>query len=357
MWNFNFIPFKYLFYHFMKTLPLALDALLCIGALLVPAFLASCREAPERQAQIRFGLFPNVTHVQGLVARHFSRTGEGWFEKRIFERTGKNISILWYAYNAGPSAMEAMFANSLDFTYVGPSPAINAYSKSNGTLLQIVAGAVQGGSGLVVPTHSEARTQKDFQGKIIATPQLGNTQDIACRTWLALGGVAVTQSRGDASILPTPNPEQISLFRQGKLDGSWTVEPWISRLEKEAGGKLLFLETDAVTTVLTAQKRILEKQPDVAQAIIEAHRELTFWIIEHPQEAQKIVVEELRELTRSSIDPSLILHAWPKLVPTNKISEEKLQAFAKDTVRTGFYKELPRVEGIIRNDKNNPSHE
>lgn len=116
---------------------------------------------------------------------------------------------------------------------------------------------------------------------------MGNTQDIACRTWLALGGVAVTQSKGDASILPTPNPEQISLFRQGKLDGSWTVEPWISRLEKEAGGKLLFLETDAVTTVLTAQKRILEKQPDVAQAIIEAHRELTFWIIEHPQEAQK----------------------------------------------------------------------
>ena len=188
-------------------------------------------------------------------------------------------------------------------------------------------------------------------------PQLGNTQDIACRTWLALGGVAVTQSGGDASILPTPNPEQISLFRQGKLDGSWTVEPWISRLEKEAGGKLLFLETDAVTTVLTAQKRILEKQPDVAQAIIEAHRELTLWIIEHPQEAQKIVVEELKELTRSSIDPSLILHAWPRLVFTNKISEEKLQVFAKDTVRTGFYKELPRVEGIIRNDKNNPSHE
>lgn len=190
----------------MKTQPLALNALLCVGALLAPAFLASCREAPERQAQIRFGLFPNVTHVQGLVARHFSRTGEGWFEKRIFERTGKNISILWYAYNAGPGAMEAMFANSLDFTYVGPGPAINAYSKSNGTLLQIVAGAVQGGSGLVVPTHSGACTQKDFQGKIIATPQLGNTQDIACRTWLALGGVTVTQTGGDASILPYPQP-------------------------------------------------------------------------------------------------------------------------------------------------------
>lgn len=99
---------------------------------------------------------------------------------------------------------------------------------------------------------------KDFQGKIIATPQLGNTQDIACRTWLALGGVTVTQTGGDASILPTPNPEQIPLLRQGKLDGSWTVEPWISRLEKEAGGKLLFLEKDAVTTVLTAQKDFLE---------------------------------------------------------------------------------------------------
>ena len=140
----------------MKILPLAVNTLLCVGALLSPAFLASCREASERQDQIRFGLFPNVTHVQGLVARHFSRTREGWFEKRIFERTGKNISILWYAYNAGPSAMEAMFANSLDFTYVGPGPAINAYSKSNGTLLQIVAGAVQGGAGLVVPPHSGA---------------------------------------------------------------------------------------------------------------------------------------------------------------------------------------------------------
>ena len=212
MWNFNFIPSKHLLPHFMKILPLAVNTLLCVGALLSPAFLASCREASERQDQIRFGLFPNVTHVQGLVARHFSRTREGWFEKRIFERTGKNISILWYAYNAGPSAMEAMFANSLDFTYVGPGPAINAYSKSNGTLLQIVAGAVQGGAGLVVPPHSGAWTQKDFQGKIIATPQLGNTQDIACRTWLALGGVAVTQSGGDASILPTPNPEQISLL-------------------------------------------------------------------------------------------------------------------------------------------------
>ena len=177
MWNFNFIPSKHLLPHFMKILPLAVNTLLCVGALLSPAFLASCREASERQDQIRFGLFPNVTHVQGLVARHFSRTREGWFEKRIFERTGKNISILWYAYNAGPSAMEAMFANSLDFTYVGRGPGINAYSKSNGTLLQIVAGAVQGGAGLVVPPHSGAWTQKDFQGKIIATPQLGNTQE------------------------------------------------------------------------------------------------------------------------------------------------------------------------------------
>ena len=142
----------------MKILPLAVNTLLCVGALLSPAFLASCREASERQDQIRFGLFPNVTHVQGLVARHFSRTREGWFEKRIFERTGKNISILWYAYNAGPSAMEAMFANSLDFTYVGPGPAINAYSKSNGTLLQIEG---PDWSFLPIPEHGHKKTFKE----------------------------------------------------------------------------------------------------------------------------------------------------------------------------------------------------
>ena len=114
------------------------------------------------------------------------------------------------------------------------------------------------------------------------------------------------------------------------------------------------VENMVENTMLTGT---LGMQPDVAQAMIEAHRELTLWIIGHPQEAQKIVVEELRELTRSNIDPALIIHAWPRLVLTNEISEEKLHELAKDTVRTGFYKKLPHVEGIIRNDKNNPAHE
>lgn len=134
---------------------------------------------------IRVGHFPNITHVQGLVARHLSRTGRGWFEQRL----GADVKIEWYIYNAGPSAMEAILADSIDLTYVGPSPALNVYAKSNGKEVRIIAGAAAGGAALVVQPNAGLQQPPDFRGKRIATPQLGNTQDIACRAWLAKGGV------------------------------------------------------------------------------------------------------------------------------------------------------------------------
>src|SRR4026209_1545135 len=183
---------------------------------------------------IRVGHFPNVTHVQGLVAHHLSRTGQGWFEQRL----GPDVKIEWYIYNAGPSAMEAILANSIDLTYVGPSPALNVYAKSNGEEARIIAGAAAGGAALVVQADAGWQHPADFRGKTIATPQLGNTQDIACRAWLANGGLKITQTGGEASVIPTPNPDQLTLFQQKKVDAVWTVEPWVSRLESEAGGKV-----------------------------------------------------------------------------------------------------------------------
>src|ERR1700676_338748 len=128
------------------------------------------------ETKIRVGHFPNVTHVQALVAHALSRQGKGWFEERI----GPGTKIEWFVYNAGPSAMEAIFANSIDLTYVGPSPALNAYAKSRGQEIRIVSGAANGGAALVVPTDSALKTPADFRGKKIATPQLGNTQDVSC---------------------------------------------------------------------------------------------------------------------------------------------------------------------------------
>ena len=121
----------------------------------------------------------------------------------------------------------------------------------------IVAGAVNGGSALVVQADAGLPKPADFRGKRIATPQFGNTQDVAARAWLVGGGLRITQTGGDAQVLPTANPDQLALFQRKQLDAVWTVEPWVSRLELEAGGKILVEEKDAITTVLVSSAKFL----------------------------------------------------------------------------------------------------
>jgi len=293
---------------------------------------------------IRFGHFPNITHVQALVAHHLTREGKGWFERRL----GPDVKIEWYLYNAGPSAMEAVFANSIDVTYVGPSPAINAFAKSNGGEVRIVAGSANGGAALVVQPDSGIKTGADFRGKRIATPQLGNTQDVACRAWLAMQGLKVTQMGGDALVLPTPNPDQLSLFVQKKLDAVWTVEPWVSRLEREANGKVFLEEKDSVTTVLVSSVKFQKEQRELLRKLTAAHKELTQWIKEHPEEAQAIVVEELAAETKSKISSELIAAAWKRIELTDEVSMESLKTFVANAQKAGFLKTVPDINTLVQ---------
>src|SRR5437868_14663482 len=166
------------------------------------------------ETKIRVGHFPNITHAQGVVAHALSRQGKGWFEERL----GSDVKIEWFVYNAGPSAMEAVFANSIDLTYVGSGPALNAYAKSNGAEIRLIAGAANGGAGLVVQADANLKAPADFRGKRIATPQLGNTQDISCRAWLTEGGLKITQLGRDAQVIPTQNPDQLELFKEKRVD-------------------------------------------------------------------------------------------------------------------------------------------
>jgi NitT/TauT family transport system substrate-binding protein len=223
------------------------------------------------QTTLRIGHFPNITHVQALVAHHLSRQGKGWFEERL----GSDIKIEWYVYNAGPSAVEAIFAKSIDLTYVGPNPAINAYVRSQGQEIRIVAGSVNGGSALVVHKGSPLKNAGDFRGKKIATPQFGNTQDVAARSWLSVGGLRIAQTGGDAQVVPTANPDQLLLFKQKQIDAVWTVEPWVSRLELEADGEVLVDDREAITTVLVARADMLASQQGLVRKLVAAHRELT----------------------------------------------------------------------------------
>jgi len=297
----------------------------------------------QAPATVRVGHFPNITHVQALVARNFERQGREWFSARL----GPHLKVDWYTYNAGPSAMEAIFANTLDLTYVGPSPAINAHARSRGEEIRIVAGAVNGGSALVVQPNSGLNKPADFRGKRIATPQFGNTQDVAARAWLAGGGLRITQTGGDAQVLPTANPDQLGLFQRKQVDAVWTVEPWVSRLELEAGGKVLVEEKDTVTTVLVASARFLAARRDLVRRFVAVHRELTAWIKENPDEAQRMIRDELRAQTRAEVSAELTARAWQRMTLTHETSLPAFQHMLGSAQQAGFLRTAPDLSRLI----------
>jgi NitT/TauT family transport system substrate-binding protein len=324
----------------MKTL---LRRILFASALL----LAACNRSPNPGANgvttLRVGLFPNITHAQALVARELSREGKGWFEERL----GPAVKIEWFAYNAGPSAMEAIFADSIDLTYVGPNPVLNAYGKAKGEEIRVVAGAALGGAALVVQGDGRIAKPADFRGRKIATPQLGNTQDVACRAWLAKQGYRITQLGGDVQVLPTANPDQLALFLRGEIDGVWTIEPWVSRLELEGKGKVYLEQKDAVTTVLASSVKILREKPDLVKKFVQAHAELTDWINQHPDEAKALVRASLKELTRREVPAALADQAWPRLQFVSTISRPPFDALVAEAQSVGFLKDAADLSKLI----------
>lgn len=295
------------------------------------------------ETKIRVGHFPNITHAQGVIAHALSRQGKGWFEERL----GSDIKIEWFVYNAGPSAMEAIFAKSIDLTYVGPGPALNAYTKSNGAEIRLIAGAANGGAGLIVQPDENLKGPSDFRGKKIATPQLGNTQDISCRAWLMEGGLKITQLGGDASVIPTANPDQLGLFKGKKIDGVWTVEPWLSRIEQEASGKVLVEEADAATTVLVSSAKFLIEQRDLAKKFVQANSELTEWIVKNPDEAQRLVKAELLEETRSDMSAQIMAAAWKRIAFNAEVPRPSVEKFVQNSVRCGFIKRAPDLSKLF----------
>jgi len=299
---------------------------------------------------IRVGHFPNLTHAQGVIAHGLTRSGKGWFEQRL----GTNVEIQWFVYNAGPSAMEAIFTKSLDLTYVGPNPAINAHLKSGGDEIRIVAGACSGGAALVVQPDGRIKTDADFKGRKVGTPQLGNTQDVAARAWLVSKGLKVTMVGGEAQVLPTANPDQLDLFQTGRLDAVWTVEPWVTRLEREAKGKVyleessLWQETGGryVTTHLVSSVNFLTTRKELLAKFVAAHVELTQWIKDNAAEAQQTLNKELKAEMGRGISEETLTNAWRRLEFTYDPVSASLLKSAADAHRIGFLKTEPKLSRI-----------
>jgi NitT/TauT family transport system substrate-binding protein len=259
-------------------------------------------------APVRLGFFPNVTHAPALIA----------VERGLFTRAlGPETLLETKVFNAGPAAVEALFSGALDVTYIGPNPAINAYVKSKGDAVRVIAGACSGGAAFVV--RPEIQTPADLRGKVVASPQLGGTQDVAVRTWLKSQGFAVALQGGDVSVLPQENAQTLEAFRLGTIAGAWLPEPWASRLVGEAGGRVLVDEKSLwsdgrfVTTHILARRAWLDAHPDTARRLIEAHLDALDLIAKDPADARAALNARLATLTGKPLPDALLTSAWAGL--------------------------------------------
>lgn len=310
-------------------------------SLLILALLGSVCWA---QTKIHVGAFPNITHPQAMVGK-----ANGWFEKAM----GSDASVDWKSFNAGPSAIEALFAGAIDMTYVGPNPAISGYVRSNGEALRIVAGATSGGAALVVRNDSGIQKPEDFHGKKVASPQIGNTQDVALRAWLKAHGMKSRDKGGDVQVIPLANPDQLTLFVKRELDAAWAPEPWASRLIREGNGRLFLDERTLwpngqfITAHLIVRTQFLKEHPDLVKKWIRAHVELTDWINAHLPESKKLLNQQIQKETGKALPDALLDEAFGRLQVTYDPLRASLLNAARSAFDAGFLgRQMPDLSNL-----------
>jgi NitT/TauT family transport system substrate-binding protein len=326
------------------TLRRVVATLIAISALVLAAACGSATNAtgpPGPASTLRLGYFANVTHAaaiigvnRGLLAKELGATK---LETQIFD--------------AGPAVVEALFGGSLDAAYLGPTPAINAFARSDGKAIRIIAGATSGGAQLVV--RPGINTAADLRGTTVASPELGNTQDVALRAWLSSQRLRNSvRGGGDVTIAPTKNADILQLFRSGKLAGAWVPEPWASRLVLEAGGKVLVDERGLwpagqfVTTHLIVRTDFLQQHPQTVEALLRGHVDAVQWATQQPAEAKTAVNDGINALTGKPLRADVVDRAWQELTVTDDPIATSLQRNAANAVAAGVTTKQVDLHGI-----------
>jgi len=317
-----------------------------LGVLLATV-LAACGgdAAAEEPVTVRLGYLPNITHAPAIVG----------IEDGLFaEALGEDVTLEPTSFNAGSAVIEAVFAGAIDASYIGPNPAINAWAQSQGEAIRIVAGSTSGGAFLVVREGLDA--VEDLRGTRIATPQLGNTQDVALRSYLADQGLVTdTSGGGDIAIVPQENAQTLELFTTGDIDGAWVPEPWAARLIQEAGGQVLLDERELwpdgryVTTHLLVRAAFLEEHPDVVSRLLEGHLDAIEAVTDDPEAAQATVNAGIEAITGNQLGDELIAAAWENLEFTVDPVASSLVECASDAEAVGLLDPVD-LEGIYALD-------
>jgi NitT/TauT family transport system substrate-binding protein len=309
-------------------------------ALIIAAALVGCQPA-DRRVEIRFGYFPNLTHAPAIV---------GVEDGILAEALGDSATLAPQVFNAGPEVVEAIFTGALDVSFIGPNPAINAFVRSDGEAIRIVSGSTSGGASLVVRDGIE--DPADLAGTTLATPQLGNTQDVALRAWLGEQGyVTDTEGGGDVSVQPIGNAQALEAFIAGEVDGAWLPEPWATRMVDEGGGQVLVDERDLwpngefVTTHVIVAIAFLDAHPDVVRRLIEGVVAATDAVNADPGHSREVVAASIEELTGTAVSVDLLAAAWDELTFTVDPIASSLTESANDALALGLL-ESADLDGI-----------
>ncbi|MEV7632637.1 ABC transporter substrate-binding protein [Microbacterium sp. NPDC089318] len=320
----------------------ALGALaMCLAGLALAGCAPASGAESEKVTEVRLGYFANVTHAPALVG----------LSKGLFQDALGEVDLKTEIFNAGPSAIEALSAGAIDATYIGPNPAINTFIQSGGASARIIAGATSGGAALVVRDGIDS--PEDLKGANIATPQLGNTQDVALRSWLDDEGFKTSVSGGgDVNVTPTENAQTLTLFQDGDLDGAWLPEPWVSRLVVEAGAKVLVDEAGLwkdgafPTTVLLVRAEFADQHPEIVEELLEGHIASVHWLDENAGKAPAVINEALDEATGKTLDDEVLARALENVTFTVDPAAETFETLVDHGLAAGTQKD-GSIDGLF----------
>ncbi|MDO4732012.1 MAG: aliphatic sulfonate ABC transporter substrate-binding protein [Bacillota bacterium] len=306
---------------------------------------SGCGSTESGEEELRIAYFPNITHCQALVMKE-----QGTLEAEL----GEDCSLSWTAFNAGPAEVEAMFAGEIDLGFIGPVPAISANVRSQGDFV-IIAGACNGGAALVIRNEVDFSSVSDLSGKVVAIPQLGNTQHLSLLNLLAENGLSPVSEGGDVEVVAASNADILNMMDQGNIDAALVPEPWASSILAQTDSRLaleydkIWMDGDYSTAAVIVSKDFLEESPEIVSRFLKVHEATTQFIQENTDAAAEMANRQIEAETGKLIEESILQSAFERLRITDEIPEESLEAFAQLSYDEGFITALPG-EGLCHED-------
>jgi sulfonate transport system substrate-binding protein len=326
-------------------------AVAALAALSAVGLLAACSRADEPAAapapaqatpaaELRLGYFPNITHAPALIG-----VAQNFFAQEL-----GSTKLTTQTFNAGPDEVNALLGGSLDAGFIGSSPAINAFAKSNGEAVRLVAGSTSAGAQLV--TSPDITSPEQLKGKVIATPQLGNTQDVALKKWLKANNLTAGDGPDAVTVQNIDNAKTLDLFKQGQVAGGWLPEPWSSRLV-DAGAKVLVDEKSLwpdgkfPTTVLIVRTDYLQQHPDAVAGLLRGEQKAIQFAASNADQAKTITNDEIKKVTNSALSPAVLDRAFTELSFDSDPLAATFPQLSKDSVTAGITKDETNLQGFL----------